>query len=78
MADVTPDDPHGYGKRTASVMHDTADELEDIEAGLHHSAEQSPEPGTAARLHALGDRVTAQAKDIDRRADLLDPPEPSQ
>ena len=52
-------------------MHDTADKLEAAEAILHRSAERSPETDTTARLHALGDQVTAQAHDIDRRADRL-------
>ena len=52
-------------------MHDTADKLEAAEAILHRSVERSPETDTTARLHALGDQVTAQAHDIDRRADRL-------
>lgn len=52
-------------------MHDTADKLEVAEAILHRSAERSPDTGTTARLHALGDQVTAQAHDIGRRADRL-------
>ncbi|WP_328472839.1 hypothetical protein OHA21_10965 [Actinoplanes sp. NBC_00393] len=52
-------------------MHDTAEQLEVVEDRLHHIAEESPDPGTTVRLHALGDQVTAQAKDIDRRADRL-------
>lgn len=52
-------------------MHDTADALEAAEAILHHSAERSPDTPTTARLHALGDQVTAQAHEIDRRADQL-------
>ncbi len=52
-------------------MHGTAERLEVAEAILHRSAEESPDPGTTARLHALGDRVTAQAQDVDRRADRL-------
>ncbi|GAA2710394.1 hypothetical protein Apa02nite_082060 [Actinoplanes palleronii] len=52
-------------------MHDTADQLEITEAMLHRSAEESPDPATRARLHALGDRVTARAKEIGRRADRL-------
>jgi hypothetical protein len=52
-------------------MHDTADKLEVAEAILHRSAERSPDTGTTDRLHALGDQVTARARDIDRRADRL-------
>ena len=52
-------------------MHDTAEQLEVAEAILHRSAEESPNPATTTRLHALGDEVTAQAQGIDRRADLL-------
>ena len=52
-------------------MHDTAEQLEVAEAILHGTAEQSPNSGTTARLHALADQVTAQAQDIDRRADRL-------
>ena len=57
--------------RTAAAMHDTAEQLELAEAILHRSAEESPDPATAARLHTLGDEVTAQAHAIDRRADSL-------
>jgi hypothetical protein len=52
-------------------MHRTAEQLEVAESILHHSAEQSPNTDTTARLHALGDQVTAQAHQIDRRADRL-------
>ena len=55
-------------------MHDTADELEGAETVLHRSAEASPNETTAARLHALGDAVTGEAKAIDRRADRLSGP----
>lgn len=57
-------------------MHDTAEDLERAEAGLHRSAEASPDPDTKARLHALGDQVTAQARDIENRAELLRQPKP--
>jgi hypothetical protein len=56
-------------------MRDTAADLEAAEDVLHHSADEAPNPGTAVRLDALGDAVTAQAKNIARRADNL--PEPS-
>ena len=61
-------DEHDRAARTAAALHDTADSLEDAEAVLHRSAEESPDPSTTARLHRLGDQVTARAKDIDRRA----------
>ncbi|MEU4690937.1 hypothetical protein [Actinoplanes sp. NPDC023714] len=57
--------------RTAAAMHDTAERLEIAEAILHRSAERSPDAATNARLHRLGSEVTAQAKDIDKRADRL-------
>jgi hypothetical protein len=68
---MTSDDEVSPGERTAAAMHGTAAELEVAEAILHRSAERSPNTDTAARLHALGDQVTAQAHDIDRRADRL-------
>jgi hypothetical protein len=59
-------------------MHDTAESLERSEAKLHDSAERSPDDETARRLHCLGDEVTRQAKEIDRRADhLTEPGEPA-
>jgi hypothetical protein len=65
---------------TAATMRDTAQKLEQSEAILHDSAERSPDPATARRLHRLGDEVTRRAKDIDRRADSLPAPphEPDQ
>ncbi|WP_189334936.1 hypothetical protein [Actinoplanes ianthinogenes] len=59
-------------ERTAAAMHHTAEQLEVAESILHRSAEEAPNPGTSARLHTLGHQVTAQAHDIDRRADRLD------
>jgi hypothetical protein len=59
---------------TANTMHDTAEALERSEAILHDSAENSPEPETKQRLHTLGDEVTRQAKNIDKRADAIAPP----
>ncbi|MEU8660706.1 hypothetical protein [Actinoplanes philippinensis] len=56
-------------------MHHTAEQLEVAEAILHRSAAQTPNPDTADRLDALGDQVTAQAHDIDRRADQLAVPD---
>ena len=52
-------------------MHSTAERLEEAEAILHRSARESPSDAVTERLHALGDKVTAQAKKIDRRADQL-------
>jgi len=57
-------------------MRDTAEQLEEAEDRLHDSAERFPEPDTAARLHALGDQVTAQAKSIEARAELLEERQP--
>ena len=54
-------------------MHDTAEALERSEAILHESAERSPDEETRRRLHRLGDEVTRQAMDIDKRADSLPP-----
>lgn len=71
MRAVTTDEETTAARRTAAAMHDTADKLEVAEAILHRSAERSPDTGTTARLHALGDQVTAQAHDIGRRADRL-------
>ncbi len=53
-------------------MHETAAQLERTEDLMHRAAERSPDPETKARQHALADRITAQAKAIDRRADDLD------
>jgi hypothetical protein len=61
-------------RRTAKTMHDTAEALEQAEATLHRSADVSPDPATAQRLDRLGNTVTAEAKNIDRRADELSPP----
>jgi hypothetical protein len=60
-------------RRTAEAMHDTAESLERSEAILHDSAERSHDEPTRQRLHALGDEVTRQAKNIDRRADAIAP-----
>ncbi|MFF0379322.1 hypothetical protein [Actinoplanes missouriensis] len=71
--DVTRhDDDTAHRHRTSSTMHDTAAQLERTEALMHAAAERSPDPETKARQHALADRITAQAKAIDRRADDLD------
>jgi hypothetical protein len=71
MRTAPTDEQTTAGERTSAAMNDTADELEVAEAILHDSAERSPNTGTTARLHALGDQVTAQAHDIARRADQL-------
>ena len=68
---MTSDEETSPAERTAATMHDTAERLEIAEAILHRSADECPNTDTAARLHALGDQVTAQARDIDRRADRL-------
>jgi hypothetical protein len=60
-------------RRTANTMHDTAEALERAEATLHRSADEAADAATAQRLDRLGDAVTAEAKDIDRRADELSP-----
>lgn len=72
---MTDIDREGLERRTAAAMHGTAEQLEVVEARLHRSAREAPDPGTTARLHALGDEVTAQAEDVDRRAELLAGPE---
>lgn len=54
-------------------MRETAASLEAAEAGLHRSAEESPDPQTTHRLHRLGDQVTAEAEGIAARADRLSP-----
>jgi ElaB/YqjD/DUF883 family membrane-anchored ribosome-binding protein len=68
---VTEHDDDTHRDRTASAMYDTAERLEIAEDILHRSAERSPDAATNARLHRLGSEVTAQAKDIARRADDL-------
>jgi hypothetical protein len=68
---MTTGDRATNGDRTAAVMHSTAAQLEETEAMLHRSAEAAPNETTSERLHALGDRVTAEAKAIDARAECL-------
>ncbi len=58
-------------ERTAAAMCATAEALDPAVAGLHASARRSPDEQQAARLHQLGDEVTAQARDIARRVDRL-------
>jgi hypothetical protein len=64
-------EPVRDARRTAETMHDTAEALERAEQTLHRSADASPDDATAGRLDRLGDAVTAEARDIDRRADNL-------
>jgi hypothetical protein len=52
-------------------MRETAEALEHSEAVLHGTAEKSPDETSGRRLHDLGDEVTRQAKNIDRRADAI-------
>ena len=52
-------------------MHDTAEQLHVSAGTLYRSSQASPNETTTDRLHALGDDVTEQADDIDRRADQL-------
>nr|WP_296067614.1 hypothetical protein [uncultured Actinoplanes sp.] len=68
---MTSHDEMSRRQRTAAAMHGTAEQLERAEAILHRSAQESPDPSTTTRLHALGDEVTAQAQAIDARADRL-------
>ena len=56
---------------TAAVMRDTAEALEETEAMLHRSAEESPSAASADRLHRIADDVTAEANRIAGRADRL-------
>lgn len=60
-------------RKTSEAMYDTAAALERSEAILHASAERSPDEQTRRRLHRLGDQVTSQAKDIEARADAVQP-----
>jgi hypothetical protein len=68
---MVPDDEMSRQESTAAAMHTTAEQLEATEDILHQSAEASPNDETKARLHRLGDEVTALADDIDQRADRL-------
>ena len=52
-------------------MHDTAEQLHISAGTLYRSAQASLNETTTDRLHALGDHVTEQADDIERRADAL-------
>ena len=68
---MNPEDQPDQQARTVAAMHDSADGLHVSAGTLHRSARQSPSEATTGRLHALGDDVTTQAHDIDRRADQL-------
>lgn len=68
-------DSRAASRSTLAAMLDTAVALEATEAVLHRAADESPDPQAAARLDRLGDAITAQAKDIARRAGNL-PPDP--
>jgi hypothetical protein len=70
-------DPRAASRDTLSAMVETAVALEATEAVLHGIAAESRDPATTERLDRLGDHVTAQAKDIARRAGNLPPNPPS-
>lgn len=59
-------------ERTVRSMHDTAEQLHVSAGTLYRSSQASPNETTSERLQSLGDVVTAEASDIDRRADQLD------
>jgi hypothetical protein len=69
-------DSRAASRDTLAAMRDTAEALEVTEAALHRAADESPDPAAAARLDRLGDAITAEAKDIARRAGSL-PPTPA-
>ena len=52
-------------------MHDTAEQLYVSAGTLYHSSNASPDETASERLRSLGDDVTAEACDINRRADQL-------
>jgi hypothetical protein len=68
---MTTRDELTHRGRTSAAMRDTAEQLEAAEDILHRSARRSPDPQTTARLHALGDDVTEQARQISGRADRI-------
>lgn len=59
-------------ERTVTSMHDTAEQLHVSAGTLYRSSQASPNETTTGRLQSLGDDVTEQAHDIDRRADRLE------
>ncbi len=65
-------------QRTAAAMRHTADELEQAEGVMHHSAQTMPDQATGRRLHDLANQVTETATDIARRADNLPPGSPGE
>jgi uncharacterized membrane protein len=72
---IMTSDSRAASRDTLAAMLDTAVALEATEAALHRTADELPDPEAAARLDRLGDAITAQAKDIARRAGEL-PPNP--
>jgi ElaB/YqjD/DUF883 family membrane-anchored ribosome-binding protein len=64
---MNPEDDH-TADTTAAVMRQTAEVLEESEAALHRSAEESPNRAKTERMHDLADAVTAEAKRIAKRA----------
>jgi hypothetical protein len=68
---MSPEEQISHLDRTVAAMYDTAEQLQVSAGTLHGSAQASPNETSTARLNALGDEVTAQADDIDRRADRL-------
>jgi hypothetical protein len=71
MEAMTMRDKTSSHERTTAAMHATAQQLEQAESILHRSAQATPNRGSKARLHGLGDQVTALADDIAERADRL-------
>ena len=59
-------------ERTVRSMHDTAEQLHVSAGTLYHSSQASTDETASDRLQSLGDDVTAEACDINRRADQLD------
>ena len=57
--------------RTIAVMWSTIEQLKLTAQVLSIGATASPSPETATRLHALAAAVSAQADDIQQRADRL-------
>ena len=66
------EDQSSRREQTVTSMHDTAEQLHISAGTLYRSSQASPNETTTDRLHALGDDVTEQADDIDRRADALE------
>jgi len=68
---MTTGERAGSRERTAAVMHSTAEQLEEVEATLHRSAEAAPEETARQRLHSVADQVTTRAKAIEARSRRL-------